>query len=86
MIYTRKLNAALEKHADLRGRSLVDLLSNLDALPEEVGTAVRNNGGGYFNHALFWETMSPSGGGAPEGDLVNRPRRFCVPRRCPADR
>ena len=67
--YTDKLNAALEgtEHA---GRSIEDLLTNLDGLPEGKRTAVRNNGGGYFNHAIFWTTMSPSGGGTPTGELA----------------
>jgi superoxide dismutase, Fe-Mn family len=68
--YTNNLNAALEGHADLAGKSIEDLLANLDSLPENIRTAVRNNGGGYANHNLFWEIMSPNGGGAPGGDLA----------------
>jgi Fe-Mn family superoxide dismutase len=67
--YTRKLNAALEGHDDLREHSIEELLAGLDNLPADVQTAVRNNGGGYYNHSLFWSTMSPDGGGAPEGAL-----------------
>ena len=68
--YTNKLNAALEDHADWQGRSIEDILRNIDAVPEAVRTAVRNNGGGYANHSLFWTVMSPDGGGEPDGDLA----------------
>ncbi|PYZ94293.1 superoxide dismutase [Salipaludibacillus keqinensis] len=68
--YVTKLNGALEGHSDLEGKSLEDLLTNLDALPESVRGAVRNNGGGHFNHTLFWEIMSPEGGGTPTGELA----------------
>ena len=67
--YTKKLNAALEGHSDLAGKSIEALLSDLDALPESIRGAVRNNGGGYANHCLFWEVMSPQGGGSPSGAL-----------------
>ena len=67
--YVAKLNAALEGHADLEGRSIEDLLADLDQLPEGIRTAVRNNGGGHYNHSLFWKVMSGSGGGTPSGDL-----------------
>lgn len=68
--YVNNLNAALEAHADLQGKSIEELISNLDALPESIRTAVRNNGGGHANHTLFWEIMSPNGGGAPTGELA----------------
>lgn len=67
--YTNKLNAALEGHADLHGKSAVELVSDLDALPDSIRTAVRNNGGGYVNHALFWDIMTPGGASSPSGDL-----------------
>lgn len=67
--YVSKLNAALEDHPDFQVWSPVDLVSALDELPREIRTAVRNNGGGHVNHALFWEIMSPNGGGRPEGEL-----------------
>jgi len=63
--YTSKLNAAVEG-TDLEGKSIEDLLSNLDL----SNSAVRNNGGGYYNHCLFWEIMSPNGGGSPSGILL----------------
>jgi len=69
--YASKLNAALEGHADLQGKSIEELLAGLNSLPESIRTAVRNNGGGYANHNLFWEVMSPSGGGAPSGELAD---------------
>ena len=64
--YTSKLNAAVEG-TDLEGKSIEDLLSNLDL----SNSAVRNNGGGYYNHCLFWEIMSPNGGGSPSGNLLS---------------
>ncbi len=69
--YVNNLNAALEAHADLQGKTVEELISNLDALPESIRTAVRNNGGGHANHTLFWEIMSPNGGGAPTGELAD---------------
>ncbi|MDX1613331.1 MAG: superoxide dismutase [Candidatus Promineifilaceae bacterium] len=68
--YTSKLNAALEGHPDLANRSIEDLLGDLDSVPEDTRTAVRNNGGGYANHSLFWSIMGPDGGGAPTGALA----------------
>jgi len=68
--YTSKLNAALKEHTDLHNRPLAQMLLHLDELPKSVRMAVRNNGGGYFNHALFWEMMSPDGGGMPKGSLA----------------
>lgn len=69
--YTNNLNAAIEKHASLEGTAVTELLSDLAAVPEDIRTAVRNNGGGYYNHKLFWKSLSPSGGGAPEGALAD---------------
>lgn len=70
--YTDKLNAALEKHPDLQSRSIVDLLSNLGSVPEDIRTAVRNHGGGHFNHNLFFTIMGPGKGGKPTGELADR--------------
>ena len=67
--YTNKLNAALEGAPDFYEYSAEQLLRGLDALPESIRTAVRNNGGGYYNHALFWEIMAPGGADRPSGDL-----------------
>jgi Fe-Mn family superoxide dismutase len=69
--YVKKLNAALEGHADLQSKSVEDLLKDLNAVPQDIRTAVRNNGGGHANHSLFWTIMSPNGGGAPEGALAD---------------
>lgn len=68
--YTSKLNAALEGHSELHGKSAQELLADLDALPESIRVAVRNNGGGYVNHTLFWDVMTPGGASAPGGDLA----------------
>ncbi len=69
--YTNKLNDALQGHEALAEKGIVPILQNLDQLPEDVQTAVRNNGGGYYNHKLFWKVMSPNGGGQPTGNLAN---------------
>ncbi len=59
--YVTNLNAALEGHADLVSKSIEELITNLDAVPEDIRTAVRNNGGGHANHSMFWKTMAPEG-------------------------
>jgi superoxide dismutase, Fe-Mn family len=68
--YVDKLNAALEGHGELAAKSIEDLIANLDQVPENIRTAVRNNGGGHANHTLFWQIMSPNGGGEPTGELA----------------
>ena len=68
--YVTNLNAAVEKTAELSGKSLESLLSDLNAVPEPVRAVVRNHGGGTFNHNLFWEVMGPNAGGAPKGELA----------------
>src|SRR3978361_2438193 len=69
--YVDKANDALAG-TDFDGKPIEDVLKNLDALPSDKQGPVRNNGGGHYNHALFWESMSPDGGGAPEGALAER--------------
>jgi Fe-Mn family superoxide dismutase len=69
--YVNNLNAALEKHAALAGKSADDLIRNLNAVPEDVRTAVRNNGGGHVNHTMFWQIMGPGKGGAPTGAIAD---------------
>jgi len=69
--YVNKLNDALKGHGGLSNKSLDELLGDLNAVPESIRTAVRNNGGGHANHSLFWEVMSPNGGGSPSGDLAS---------------
>ncbi len=68
--YVNNLNAALEKHPELSSWSLEQLLSNLNAVPEDIRTVVRNHGGGTWNHNLFWEIMAPNAGGLPTGELA----------------
>jgi superoxide dismutase, Fe-Mn family len=68
--YTNNLNAALEGHADWQAKSIEEILASLNAVPEAIRTAVRNNGGGFANHSLFWKVMSPDGGGEPQGDVA----------------
>ncbi len=68
--YVAKLNAALEKHPVLAQKPIEDLLKSLDTLPAEIRTAVRNHGGGHFNHSLFWKIMAPGAGGSPSGALA----------------
>src|SRR3954462_8501738 len=68
--YIEKLNAALDGHPDLRKMDIVELITNLDKVPEDIRTAVRNNGCGHPNHSFFWTVMSPDGGGEPKGPLT----------------
>ena len=67
--YVNNLNAALEKAPQLEGKSLDDLMRGINSVPESVRTAVRNNGGGHWNHSLFWDWMGPKKGGEPKGRL-----------------
>src|SRR6201999_4259330 len=67
--YVTNLNKALEGHADLQSLSVEQLLSQLSKVPENIRTAVRNNGGGHMNHSMFWKIMKKGGGGEPGGDL-----------------
>ena len=69
--YVDKLNAAIEKYPEFRGEQVEDLLVKLDTLPTDIRTTVRNNGGGHYNHCLFWLWMSPQGGGQPTGPLLD---------------
>ncbi|WP_022834531.1 superoxide dismutase [Salisaeta longa] len=69
--YTNKLNAALEGRDDLAQHSIEELLTSIDNLPADIQTAVRNNGGGFYNHRLFWTILSPNGGGTPSGALAD---------------
>lgn len=69
--YVDKLNAALVKAPDLQPKTIEELISNLSAVPEEIRTAVRNHGGGHYNHTHFWQWLSPDGGGEPTGKLAD---------------
>ncbi|HLJ41837.1 MAG TPA: superoxide dismutase [Candidatus Acidoferrales bacterium] len=69
--YVKNLNAALEGHADLAKLSVEALISKIDSVPENIRTAVRNNGGGHANHSLFWKIMKKGGGGEPKGEIAD---------------
>jgi superoxide dismutase, Fe-Mn family len=68
--YVDKVNDALDS-TDLADKPIEEVIQNLDQVPDDKRTAVRNNGGGHLNHTLFWESMSPDGGGEPDGDLAS---------------
>ena len=68
--YVNNLNAALEKHPELQGNSAEDLIRNLSSVPEDIRTAVRNNGGGHVNHTMFWKMMAPKAGGPATGAVA----------------
>ncbi|RRJ63808.1 superoxide dismutase [Paenibacillus oralis] len=69
--YVTNLNAALESAPELQNKSVEELISGLDSVPENIRTAVRNNGGGHANHSLFWTVIGPGGGGAPSGAVAS---------------
>ena len=69
--YVNNLNAALEKHPELQSKSVEDLIAHLASVPEDIRTAVRNNGGGHANHSMFWQIMAPHAGGAPTGEIAD---------------
>ena len=68
--YVNNVNAALEKYPELQGKPIEQLIADLNAIPEDIRTAVRNNGGGHANHTLFWQVMGPNAGGAPTGKVA----------------
>lgn len=68
--YVTKVNKALEKYPEWASKSIEELVTSLDQVPEDIRTAVRNNGGGHANHSFFWQIMRPGGGGAPSGSLA----------------
>jgi len=68
--YVKNLNAALEKYPNLQSKSAEDLIRDLNAIPEDIRGAVRNNGGGHVNHSMFWKIMKPQGGGEPTGAIA----------------
>ena len=68
--YIAKLDAALEKHPDLQSKGLDELMGDLASVPEDIRTAVRNNGGGHWNHSMFWQVMGPNAGGDPTGKVA----------------
>jgi Fe-Mn family superoxide dismutase len=68
--YVNNLNAALEKHPELANKTIEDLIKGINTVPEDIKTAVKNNGGGHINHTMFWEIMGPGKGGAPTGAIA----------------
>ena len=68
--YVKNLNAALEKYSNLQSKKVEELLRDLNAVPEDIRTTVRNNGGGHMNHTMFWKIMKPKGGGDPSGQIA----------------
>ena len=69
--YVTNLNAALDKHPELHTKSIEDLLKGINTVPEDIRTAVRNNGGGHANHSMFWQVMGPNAGGAPTSAIAD---------------
>ena len=69
--YVTNLNAALEKAPELQSKSIEDLCRSMNSVPEAIRTAVRNNGGGHWNHSMFWTWMAPNAGGAPTGKVAD---------------
>jgi superoxide dismutase, Fe-Mn family len=69
--YVTNLNAALEKHPELQSKTVEELVSGISSVPEDIRTAVRNNGGGHINHTMFWQIMAPNAGGAPTGAIAD---------------
>ena len=69
--YVTNLNAALDKHPELHTKTIEDLLKGINTVPEDIRTAVRNNGGGHANHSMFWQVMGPKAGGAPTGAIAD---------------
>src|SRR3982750_655952 len=74
--YVNNLNAALEKHADWQNKTVDEICREIAAVPADVRTAVRNNGGGHYNHPMFWQIMSPKGGGRKDRGSDSRSRRL----------
>src|SRR5512133_1027576 len=67
--YVNNLNAALEKHPELQSKTIEELLREINRIPDDIRTAVRNNGGGHVNHSMFWQILAPNAGGPPTGAL-----------------
>ena len=77
--YVKNLNAALDKHPELHQKTAEDLLRDLNAIPEDIRGAVRNNGGGHVNHTMFWNIMKPKGGGDPTGAIADVIKKNSTP-------
>src|SRR5205085_9839920 len=74
--YVTNLNAAVDKHPELANMTAEDLVKGLQNVPEDIRTAVRNNGGGHVNHSMFWKIMKPNGGGKPTGAIADALKTF----------
>jgi len=70
LAYVNNLNAAIKKHPELNGKTAEELIRELDSIPEDIRSIVRNNGGGHLNHTMFWEIMAPKAGGEPTGAIA----------------
>jgi len=75
--YVKNLNAALEKYSNLQSKKIEELLRDLNSVPEDIRTTVRNNGGGHMNHTMFWKIMKPKGGGEPSGQIADVIKKTC---------
>ena len=69
--YVKNLNGAIQKHPELKGKTAAQMLQNLNSVPEDIRTTIRNNGGGHVNHSMFWQIMRPNGGGQPKGAIAS---------------
>ena len=74
--YIKNLNDALAKHTEWQNKSIEEIITHLDQIPEDVKTTVRNNGGGHYNHSMFWEMMAPKAGGEPTGSVLNEIKQY----------
>lgn len=70
--YVKNLNTALEKYPQWQSKTIEEIVTSLDQIPKDIQTVVRNNGGGHYNHSMFWQMMSPKGGGQPSGTLLDK--------------
>lgn len=70
--YVKNLNTALEKYPEWQSKTIEEIVTSLDQIPKDIQTVIRNNGGGHYNHSMFWQMMSPKGGGQPNGTLLDK--------------
>lgn len=74
--YVKNLNLSLEKYPDWQNKTIEEIITSLDQVPEDIRTTVRNNGGGHYNHTLFWQMMAPKAGGEPTGTILNEIKQY----------
>lgn len=74
--YVKNLNLSLEKYPDWQNKTIEEIITSLDQVPEDIRTTVRNNGGGHYNHSLFWQMMAPKAGGEPTGTILNEIKQY----------